>query len=53
MKILICEDEFIIAYTIKSYCEDLGYEVVGLASSKLKAIELLQNNNPDIVLYHL
>ena len=50
MKILICEDEFIIAENLKSYCIDLGYEVVGLAPSSQRALELLTLYKPEIVL---
>lgn len=50
MRILICEDEFIIADNLNSYCEDLGYTVIGIASSKSKAIELIETLKPDIVL---
>ena len=50
MKILICEDELLIAENIKNYCLDLNYEVVGLAPNVEKAKELLSLLLPEIVL---
>lgn len=50
MKVIICEDELLIAENLKSYCFDLGYEVIGVYSSKLEAIDVLEHANPDIVL---
>lgn len=50
MKILIVEDELIIAENLKGYCIQLGYEVVAIASSVIDAIQLLAIHSPNIVL---
>jgi len=50
IKILIVEDELIIAEDIRSELEELGYDVVALATHYEEALELLQFHNPDVVL---
>jgi len=49
-KILIVEDEPIIASDIEMTLEDLGYEVTGIADSAEEALEFLANELPDLVL---
>ncbi|MFC1569369.1 response regulator [bacterium] len=49
-KILVVEDEHIIAMEIQERLEDLGYCVTGTASSKQAAIRLTESNPPDLVL---
>ena len=49
-KILIVEDEAIIALEIEDRLLTMGYEVCGSASSGEKAILLAEKNNPDIIL---
>lgn len=49
-KILIIEDEFAVAENLKIELLSMGYEVVGLASSGLEAMELAQNKMPDMAL---
>ncbi|NBD15560.1 MAG: response regulator [Cyanobacteria bacterium] len=49
-KILIVEDELIIAKSLARQLENLSYELVGTASSGKKALEIIQNNLPDLVL---
>ncbi|MEX2398092.1 MAG: response regulator, partial [Balneolales bacterium] len=49
-KILIVEDEFILAQDIKNRLIALNYEVVGLCSNGEDAIEQTIQNNPDLVL---
>ena len=49
-KILIVEDELITATDMRFTLEDMGYEVVGTASTGEKAIEISNNESPDVVL---
>lgn len=49
-KILVVEDEIIVARTIASQLEELGYSVAGVASSGLAAINKASNSQPDLVL---
>jgi DNA-binding LytR/AlgR family response regulator len=49
-KILIVEDEAIIAESIKLTIESLGYEVVGVSDNALDAIELLNKNKVDLAI---
>ncbi len=49
-RILVVEDEGIIAADIQSRLSDLGYEVVGLASSGEEAMQLITGERPDLVL---
>ena len=48
--VLVVEDEFIVSKDIQSSLKKLGYHVVGAAPSGEKALELLEANQPDIVL---
>lgn len=50
MKVLVIEDEMIIAEDIRMMLENLGYEVVGVALDYDEAVELLDESTPDIVL---
>ncbi len=50
MKILICEDELIIAEFLKETCLELGYEVCGMAASKEDAIDKILFHQPDLIL---
>lgn len=50
LKILIVEDEILIAQTIKLYLEGQGYFVQGICISYSEAVESYQNQKPDLVL---
>jgi len=50
LNILIVEDEWIIALDIKRHLSKLGYGVVGTANSAEKALELVAQTKPDLVL---
>jgi DNA-binding NarL/FixJ family response regulator len=50
MKILIVEDELIIAEDVRGMLSRMGYEVVGNAMDYSEAIALLENTTPDLVL---
>ncbi|QUH22950.1 response regulator [Methanobacterium alkalithermotolerans] len=49
-KILIVEDEELVAQDIKSILEDLGYVVPAISSSAEEALEKIEQNCPDSVL---
>jgi two-component system response regulator LytT len=53
IKVLIVEDELIIAEDMKLMLEELGYEVVGVASDSKEAVDILTTNLPDIALIDL
>ena len=48
--VLVVEDEFIVSKDIQSSLKKLGYNVVGAAPSGEKALELVAQEHPDIVL---
>jgi PAS domain S-box-containing protein len=50
IKILVVEDEIIVAKDIKMRLENLGYSVSSLVSSGEEAIREVEENNPDLVL---
>ena len=49
LKVLIVDDSLIVRNTLKQKFEDLGYEVVGLASSGKEAILLNSRLKPDLI----
>lgn len=49
-KVLIVEDEIIIAEDMNQILDSLGYEVVGIAHKYSIAIEMLSQSKPDIIL---
>ncbi|MCA1758650.1 MAG: response regulator, partial [Bacteroidales bacterium] len=49
-KILIVEDEILVATDIQESLESLGYTVQGIADTGLKAIEAVENKLPDLIL---
>lgn len=48
LRILIVEDEILIALELESLLQDLGYDVVGIAASSADAIALGQELTPDL-----
>jgi DNA-binding LytR/AlgR family response regulator len=50
VKILIVEDELIIAEDVKSMLTKMGYEIVGNAMDYDEAISILEESTPDLVL---
>ena len=50
VKILVVEDELIIAEDIRIMLKNLGYEVIGTVPGYSEAIELMDKNLPDVVL---
>lgn len=49
-RLLIVEDEIIIAEDLQRRLERLGYEVVGIASSGEEAINIVKEKTPDLIL---
>jgi len=49
-KILIVEDEFIIAQDLRRILISLGHAVMGMAKSADEALEKIKNEKPDLVL---
>jgi DNA-binding NarL/FixJ family response regulator len=49
-RILIVEDEFLIAMTIEGDLQDGGYDVVGIAHSGDDAVAMANAEHPDIIL---
>lgn len=49
-KILIVEDEAVVSLDISRRLEKMGYEVMGRLASGEEAIELIQEERPDLVL---
>lgn len=50
VKILVVEDELIIAEDIQNMLDKLGYEVVGIGMDFSEGVSLLETTRPDIVL---
>lgn len=50
LRILIAEDEFLVLMATKSYVEELGHEVVGVATDGEMAVELALEKRPDLVI---
>ncbi len=49
-KIMIVEDEMIIARDIKGKLESLGYDVIGIVSTGEEAINKARESKPDLIL---
>ena len=49
-RVLIIEDEPIIAMDIESIVQELGHESVGIADTRDQAIEMAANQKPDLIL---
>jgi CheY-like chemotaxis protein len=49
-RVLIVEDERVIALDLRGALEQLGYDVVGVASTSTRALDLAAEGRPDVVL---
>ena len=49
-RILVVEDEWIVAKNIQEYLETLGYTVTSIEATGDKAVKKIQENKPDLVL---
>lgn len=50
MKILLAEDDLLIANQLKEDLEDAGHEVVGIARNPIDALTLLKKNSPELAI---
>jgi CheY-like chemotaxis protein len=53
VRVLIVEDEILIAMDLEMRVEGLGHEVVGTAVSEREAVEVARETSPDLVLMDL
>jgi two-component system, response regulator PdtaR len=49
-KVLIVEDEFLVASSLENTLRDAGFEVIGIAASGEEAIEIANEARPDIAI---
>src|SRR5690606_17984837 len=49
-KVMVIEDEAIIAMDIVSIVEDVGHRVTGVARTRTEAVRLASSNRPDLIL---
>jgi CheY-like chemotaxis protein len=49
-KVLIVEDERIVAEDLRSKLESKGYDIIGICDSGKSAIEAAKSNRPDLIL---
>jgi len=49
-RLMIVEDESIVAIELSDYLEDLSYEVVGIASSGVRGFKMAMELRPDVIL---
>ena len=49
-RILLVEDEVIVAMTIEDSLLNMGYEVIGTVDNGLSAIEMTEREKPDLIL---
>jgi CheY-like chemotaxis protein len=49
-RILIVEDEAIVAETVKEFLEDLGYKVIKVVDSGEEAIQIISSREADLIL---
>jgi len=50
LRVLLADDEFLIAMGLKAQLENLGYQVVAVAENGQRAVELTRSLKPDVVL---
>ncbi len=48
--VAIVEDEAIIALDLQSICQDIGFQVLGVAATATKALEKFSDTKPDILI---
>lgn len=53
LRVLIAEDEFIIALEIQTFVADMGHEVVGHVATGPEAVSLAEQARPDLVMMDL
>ena len=50
MKVLIVEDEILLAMDTKAVLESMGHRVVGIAASSEVALDIISKHSPELVL---
>ena len=50
IKVLIVEDEILIAEDLRLILQRMGYQVIGIASSGIEAVQIANKAHPDLVL---
>jgi AmiR/NasT family two-component response regulator len=50
VRVLVAEDDYLVAEMVKGLLEDAGYTIVGEAADGLKAVEMTQSLRPDVVM---
>lgn len=50
VKILVVEDEFIIAEEISEILKNNGYDVIGTVANCIETLEIISTNKPDVIL---
>lgn len=53
LSVLIIEDDIVIACDVQAILEEHGHDVIGLATRVEKALSLLENMRPDVVVLDL
>lgn len=53
MKIVVCEDNFVIALDLEGLVEDLGHKCCGIASRSDEALQMAEEEGADLVLVDL
>ena len=53
MRVVIAEDEWLLAMALRRQVESYGYQVVGTASSGREVLELCRRESPDVVFMDL
>lgn len=53
LRVLIVEDEALLAMQLEAFLVDAGHEVVGWATSSMEALEMHQRTRPDLVFVDL
>jgi AmiR/NasT family two-component response regulator len=50
IRVLVAEDDYLVAEMVKGLLTEMGYTVVGEATDGLQAVEMTQSLHPDVVL---
>jgi CheY-like chemotaxis protein len=53
MKVMICEDNIVIAMSIEMLLEDSGFESAGIVTTRTGCLQACETNRPDMVLVDL
>jgi DNA-binding response OmpR family regulator len=53
LRVLIVEDEYVVAFSLRAELQRAGHEVVGIAPNGERALEMARQERPDLVLMDL